>query len=407
MRILLVGLNFSPEFISTGKYTTEMAQHLAAAGHTVRVITTPPYYPEWRVWPGYRWWAYRRETLGSIEISRAPLWVPRRVNGLSRLLHYGSFALSSIPPLVRTLPWRPDWVLVVAPSLFSAPIPRLLARLTSGRTWLHIQDFEVEAAFRLGMLPGQRLLQPLAEAWERGLLSRFDRVSTISKRMLAHLHTKGVDSERAVLLPNWVDVKTIKPLSGPSPLRAELGIAPETRVILYSGNMGRKQGLEIVVQAAHLCRDEPDMLFVLCGDGVARAELESQSAGLASMRFLPLQPVERLNDLLNLADVHILPQRAGAADLVMPSKLTGMLASGKAVVATAAPGTELAEVIGQVGYLTPPEDPQKLAEALRGLAQDPAERQRLGALGRAYAETHLARQQVLDQLLTQLEHGQP
>ena len=212
MRILIYGINFSPELTGIGKYTGEMAAWLAARGHEVRVVTAPPYYPDWQVWTGFSGWRYQLadEAGGSLRVVRCPLWVPARPSGLTRLLHLASFALSSLPVLLWQWRWRPAVVFAVAPPLFCAPGAWLAARLAGGKAWLHIQDYEVDAAFDLGLLKGARLRR-MALAGERWLLRRFDRVSTISRRMLALAQAKGVAAGCLVLFPNWVDVLAIRP----------------------------------------------------------------------------------------------------------------------------------------------------------------------------------------------------
>jgi colanic acid biosynthesis glycosyl transferase WcaI len=233
----------------------------------------------------------------------------------------------------------------------------------------------------------------------------FDRVSNISERMLAKLLEKGVDQRRIVFFPNWVDMSLIRPLQEPNTLRAELGIAPATRVLLYSGNMGEKQGLEIVVHVARGFAEssENNALFLLCGEGVARDRLKSAAAGLPNVRFLPLQPLSRLNELLNLADVHLLPQRAAAEDLVMPSKLSAIMASGRPVVATAQVGSDLARASAEGGIVVPPGDAEGFATALRRLLDDEALRHRLGASGRAYALANWERDMVLQRAFDDLQ----
>jgi colanic acid biosynthesis glycosyl transferase WcaI len=398
VRILIYGINFSPELTGIGKYSGELAAWLSARGHEVRVVTAPPYYPDWRVGAGYAGWRYRREDMaGAVRVFRCPLWVPARPSGLKRLLHLASFALSSLPLVLWQAGWRPQVVLVVAPALFCAPGGWLAARLCGARAWLHIQDFEVDAAFGLGLLKGG-LLRRAVLAGERWLLRRFDRVSTISRRMLALLAEKGVPDERLVLFPNWVDLRGLQfDAGGVADLRAELGIAADAVIALYSGNMGAKQGLGILAKAATLLREDARLQFVFCGNGAGRADLMARCARLKNVRFLDLQPAERLGALLGMADIHLLPQRADAADLVMPSKLTGMLASGRPVVATAHAGTEVAEVVqgGGFGLVVPPEDAAAFAGAIAALAADPAQRALIGTAGRAYAEAYLDMDGVL------------
>jgi colanic acid biosynthesis glycosyl transferase WcaI len=408
VKILLYGLNFSPELTGIGKYTGEMAEWLAAQGHEVRVVTAPPYYPTWRVAEGYSGARYKvqdsRDKIqgnnsGGLVVYRCPLWVPARPSGLTRLLHLASFALASFPVMLRLAFWRPDVVLVVAPAFFCAPGAWLTARLCGAKAWLHIQDYEIDAAFDLGLLKGERLRR-FVEAMERWLLRRFDVVSTISQRMVERAVAKGVAPERAVFFRNWVELDAIAPgAAAASRYRAELAIPEDAIVALYSGNMGAKQGLEILSEAARRC---PQVQFVFCGNGAGRADLEAQCCSLTNVRMLDLQPAERLGELLTCADIHLLPQRADAADLVMPSKLTGMLASGRPVVATAHAGTEVAKIVEGCGIVVPPEDAAAFAEAIAMLANDAGRRSALGGAGRRYAEEHLGRGTVLGKFEAEL-----
>ncbi len=395
MRILIQCINFHPELISTGKYTADMAAYLACHGHEVHMITAPPYYPYWKVQRPYQAWAYSRETWQGVRVYRCPVWVPAELSNLKRILHLLSFTLSCLPVVFGQIFWKPQVVLCVVPTLFNAPVDLLAARFAGAKAWLHIQDFELDAALGLGMLPGKSRVHPWAAWMEFAILRGFDRVSTISEKMVSRTAGKGVPAERVSLFPNWVDTKQIHPLDGPNLLRAELGIPTEPVIVLYHGNMGRKQGLEILVEAAASLKSNPGILFVLCGDGATRRELELQAAGLPNVRFLDIQPEEKLNALVNMADIHILPQLAGAADLVMPSKLTSMLASGRAVIACADRDTEVWKVVQQVGRVVPPEDIHQLANSILELSGDPAERLRLGQAGRAFALRYLDRERIL------------
>jgi len=388
MKLLIYGLNFAPELTGIGKYTGELAAWLALQGHTVSVIAGPPYYPAWRIEDGYSAWRYRKESWQGVSITRSPLWIPARPGGLKRILHLASFAAASLPALAAHAFKRPDVIFVVAPALFCAPGAWIAARLCGARVWLHIQDYEVDAAFELGLLKGRRLRR-LVLALERWLLRRFDRVSTISGRMLDLARRKGVDSHRLASLPNWVDVDSVAGADGSRRYRSELGIPQDAVIALYAGNMGVKQGLEVLAHAARALADHPSLWFVFCGEGPQRDTLRTLCAGLPHVRFIGLQPAERLGELLCTADMHLLPQRANAADLVMPSKLGGMLASGRPVVCTASPDTELASVVAGRGIVVPPEDTEALARALNELASNPRRRTELGVAARDYARRHL------------------
>ena len=404
MKILLVSANFAPEPVGIGKYSGEMAEWLAAQGHEVRVVCAPPYYPAWRVDAAWRWPPYRHDTWRGVRVWRAPLWVPQRPSGLKRVLHLASFAIASLPCLLRQWPWRPEVVMVVAPALLCAPMGWLTARATGARAWLHVQDFEVDVALKMGLLR-QGPLRRLALGLESWLLRRFDTVSTISGRMHEHLLRKGVASDRARRFPNWADVRAIRPLTAPSAYRAELGLPDGARVALFSGSLSAKQGLDTVVQAARALAHRPDIVFVVCGQGAMREELEAAARELRQLRLLPLQPLERLGELLGLADAHLLPQSVEAEDLVLPSKLTNMLASGRPVIATCRAGTELAEVVGRCGLVVPPGDAPALARAIEALMDDPARREALGRQAREHAERHIDREAVLRSLETELLAG--
>ncbi len=398
MKILIYSANFAPEPTGIGKYSGEMAAWLAAQGHDVRVVAAPPYYPAWKLEAGYAWPPYRREKRQGVDVWRTPLWVPRAPGGLKRVLHLATFALSSLPVMLWQVLWRPDVVMTVAPFFLCAPAGWLTTRLSGAIAWLHMQDFEVDVAFQMGLLKGS-VLQSLVLGVERWMLSRFDVVSSISVCMLDKLRQKGVLEKRIYSFPNWVDIEHIYPLVEPSDYRKELGIEPDAKVVLFSGTLGSKQGLMVIPDVARRLAHRKNVIFVVCGDGVMKPQLEAASMGLGNIRFLPLQPFERLGQLLCLADIHLLPQSPEAADLVLPSKLSGMLASGRPVIATCREGTEIARVVSQCGLVVPPENAARLASAIEGLANDSAARRVLGETARRYAEVHLAREAVLGRLL--------
>lgn len=399
MKILVYGLNYAPEPVGIGKYTGELAPFLASRGHEVRVITAPPYFPGWRVSTAYQN-CFSLENREGVRVRRCPLWVPRRPNGLTRLLHLASFALSSLGPLLIQRAWRPDVVITVAPAFFCAPGALLLGRLCGHRTitWLHIQDFELDAAFELGLLKGW-LLRSLAESWERFTLRGFDRLSSISIAMVQKLRAKGVPPSRVQLLPNWVDLDLIRPQLGSArqdnPYRREFGISPDQLVLMYSGSMNKKQGLDLLVEVIRQLADLPHLVWLLAGEGPTKAELVAATQGLLNVHHLPLQPMERLNDWLNAADIHLLPQKAEAADLVLPSKLLGILASGRPVVASSPAGSELASLADQAGACVLPGDANAFEVALRQLITSPQRRAEFGHQARLLVEQRFEADAVL------------
>lgn len=393
MDILILGHNYAPEPIGIGPCTTGMAEALAASGHRVRVVCGQPSYPYWKVAEGFRRRRPRRSVEGGVSVLRLPLYVPRTPRGSRRILHHLSFAVQALVALLATLIGRrPDVVLAIAPSVFSTLVARLFAWIVRRPLWVHVQDFEVDMALATGQLAFGRAVRPLAHRLERAG-HRGDLVSSISPRMCARLIAQGNDPAAVVEFRNWAH-PAVRPLTTESFYRAEWQIE-RPFVALYSGNIAAKQGIEIVVAAARRLAHRDDLLFVICGDGTNRSALAAAAADCPNILFRDIQPPERLSELLGLATVHLLPQIAGAADLVLPSKLPNMLASGRPVVATAHAGTGLAEAVHGCGIVTAPHDPHAFAEAIARLIDDPDTRRMLGHAARRRAQERWDKDAIL------------
>jgi colanic acid biosynthesis glycosyl transferase WcaI len=400
VRILIYGINYSPELTGVGKYTTEMAEWLRERGHQVRVVTAHPYYPAWKVGAGYKGWSYGRESLRGIEVFRCPLWVPENPDGPRRLLHLLSFAVSSIPVMLRQIFWRPNVVFVFEPPLFCSPVALLTARLANAKAWLHIQDYEVEAFFGLGFSSGG-FVKKCAKAVEGWLMRRFDRVSSISKQMVARLTAFEVPQNRTSLFPNWVDTNLVRPTANGRSFRDEWGLSHDHKIVLYAGSMGNKQGLEMVLETANaLLKDHPEILFLLVGEGSSKGLLveRARNLGLRNVIFKPPQPPDDLPALLTLADAHLVVQKRGAGEAVMPSKLTGILAAGGTAIVTADEDTELGRLVIEnpgIAVLVPPENRARFQEALLAALANKGESTGINLVARKYAERHLATEVVL------------
>jgi colanic acid biosynthesis glycosyl transferase WcaI len=387
LRILLCGINYAPDLVGIAKFNTELCEALAAYGHEVRVVTAPSYYPAWKASPtSQRFWSYHSECRNGVLIRRAPIYVPAKPTGLKRLLHHGSFALSSaLPVAVEARRWRPQLMFSVAPSLVSSAVIATTARRIQSASWLHLQDFEIDAAFGLGLLKSDSLKSSMLKV-ERSILRSFDRVSSVSSRMLRRLGQKGVAPERLREFRNWVDTTAIKPGPRLTKFRNKLGLADNDVVALYSGSISKKQGLELIVAAAKELEQKCPMLkFVVCGEGPELLVLQSAAIALTNVHFLPIQSEDSFPELLNTADIHLLPQREEAADLVLPSKLGGMLASGRPTIAMATAGTGIADEVREAGLLVSPGNVTGLTEALCALVENSVLRASLGANARSSA----------------------
>jgi len=368
LRVLVYGMNHAPEPVGVGRYTADIVAELARRGHTVSVITTPPHYPHWDVRP---WRAqgfhnrYARETCDGVTIWRCPLVLRRPMRGAWRLLAPLSFAMASAPLVVwRILRDRPDLVVCVEPTLLAAPAALAAARLAGAPLALHVHDLEPETATGGGWTG--RYAGALVTRLAR-LRRHFDHVVTLSPAMAREITRNGVPADRIHVQPNWIDVRRIA--RGHDPARAaawrqEAGVGEGQRIVLCAGSINRKHAPLLLTEAARRLRHRDDLIFIIAGDGPLRPDLQTAAAGLGNVRFLPLQPEEALPALLQLADVHVMPLHPAWDGLALPSRLGGMLASGKLVVATGSADSELAQFLGAAAVLCPPHDVATLAAAI-------------------------------------------
>jgi len=399
--ILIIGLNYAPEMVGIGPYTATMAQSLVACGHRIRAIVGKPYYPQWQSYPGAKRGLWQSGEEAGVSITRCGHFIPAEPTGFKRIVHLASFALSALIPALKAAfapkEQRPELVICIAPALLSVPVAWLAAKLAGAKLWIHVQDFEVEAAFATGLVASKGLAARFARALEDRLLALADRVSTISPQMCARLAAKGIAAQRIVEIRNWADGSFLSDPANGAAYRAEWNIGTR-QVALYSGNIANKQGIEILIKAARLLADRQDICFIICGQGPHRARLAAMADGLPNVQIHNLQPAARMGELLALASVHLLPQIPGAADLVLPSKLTNMLASGRPVVATALPGTGLYDEVNGCGLTTPPGDAQALAGAVVQLCDDIAKRDVFGAEASIRASERWSRETIIDRL---------
>lgn len=369
-RILIYGLNFSPEPIGIGRYTGELAAYLAAQGDAIEVVAALPHYPGWKPHAPYRNGRYTKSVQHGIKVVRCPLLLHTSGRGIWRLLAPLSFAATSAPVVFwRILRSRPHTVVCVEPTLMAAPAAILAAKIVGARSILHVQDLEIDAAFNVGHLRGA-WLRNAAKAFERLMLRSFDVVVTISDRMGQRLTANGARPGSIRIIRNWVNTSKIKYLDGPNAFREQLKISERAFVVLYSGQIGPKQALDVLLEAASHCKDHADIQFVVAGDGPSKQPLIDTYGHLSNVNFLPIQPEEKLCELLNLADLHVITQAPNTADLVLPSKLGGMLASGRMVLVTADQGTELADLLTDAAIVVPPGDAQAIAAAIQQAARE-------------------------------------
>lgn len=397
MKILIYGLNYSPELTGIGKYSSELAEWLLKQGSQVRVITAPPYYPEWEIKSGYSAWQYKRENISGIDVLRVPIFVPKKPTTVTRLLHLISYSISSFPIVIKQIFWKPNIVIFIQPTLFASLAALFLAKFSGAKSIMHIQDYEIDAMFGLGMVKKGSLLRH-ARKIEYWLMSQFDVVSTISYSMIENAKQKGVPESKLVLFPNWADTEFVAPRTIDSELKAEWGFSSNDKIVLYAGNIGKKQGLELVLDAAEQFKNQPQIQFVIVGTGAHAEVLKNIAADkqLNNVYFKPLQPWARVPEMLAMADVHLVVQRRGAADAVLPSKLTNILSIGGHALVTAEKDTELgilADRFPGIYKCIAPEDSVLFTESLLNLIQE--DLREVNHVARDYAVQYLSKSHVL------------
>ncbi len=401
--LLLVSTNYAPEHTGIGPYATQLAEHWAARGADTHVLAGMPHYPSWRLDPEYAGFWRTTESRGGVTVHRRRHTVPARQTALRRALFEASLLAHQLaaPPRMP----RPHAVVAQMPSLAGAVAAARIARRHRVPFVPVVQDLMGAAAAQSGISGGDKAAAVAARA-ERYALGRADLVGVIHDSFRPRVEAMGVDPGRIRLVPNWSHVA--RPSRPRAETRARLGWPEDRQVVLHSGNMGLKQGLEVLVEAARL---DPGVDVVLMGDGNQRAALQECARDVPNLRFLPPAAEADFPDVLAAADVLAVSQRASVLDMSVPSKLTSYFAAGRPVIASVADEGGTADEVRRsgAGVLVPPEDPAALLKALKDLAADPEAADRLGARGPAYVDERLSRAAGLgrlDDLLAEaLEQG--
>lgn len=410
MKIIVYGLNYFSELTGVGKYTGEMCEWLANQGHEVRVICAPPYYPEWKVAKSYNALKYVKETINNVSVYRCPLFVPEKPVALTRLLHLLSFALTSFPVLLYQSFWKPQIIITIEPTSFCIPGALILAWLSGAKSVLHIQDFELDAMLGLSIAKNGLIYTALGKVVERWLMRRFDAVSTISYSMIESAALKMGKKDNLIYFPNWADIDFITP-SADRTVFCKLWKIPESSlIVLYAGNMGKKQGLEIILKVAHKFRAMENVLFVMVGTGVALDGLKKHAAQLklGNIRFFPLQPYNKLPNLMTFADVHLLVQRKKTDGCMLPSKLATIFSAGGTALITAQRDTELGVLCDKypgIAQRVEPENVETIYDALEKMLEciDVNSRS-FNNVVREYAEINLSKNRILRNYFDNLKY---
>jgi len=345
MRILVLSINYWPEETGIAPVVTWRSEYLASRGHEVTICTTFPYYPQWRVDEKYRGKFWQRETHKGVEVLRSWTWVPSRLSALKRILFEFSFLVDN---LFRAIPTKkPELLLVVSPPLGLAFTAKLLSRIWKIPYVYDVMDLQPDAAVELGMLRSGALLRGLYRL-EKSAYENASLISTLTEGMRQRIISKSIPENKVALFTVCADGDLFhvrSAIDGQS-FRRRHNLEGKF-LIVHSGNMGVKQGLEVILSTAELSRSRPEIVYLLVGDGAMRRELESQAAArnLTNVRFLPIQPREQFLEMLAAADISLITQQRSVADIVFPSKTATLMSAGCPLIASVNPESEVARVV--------------------------------------------------------------
>lgn len=387
MNILLLTLYFQPDISANAVVMTSLAEGLSKLGHRLTVVTSMPHYAGNRISSDYRNKLYVQESFNGLDVHRVYLYVPQeKKNLLGRILNYATFNILST--IVGTLAGKYDAVLVPSPPLTNGLAAFCISCARDVPYIYNVQDIYPDVAIRLGVLTAPRAIA-LFKAMERFVYDKAAVISVISEGFRQNLLAKGVPSDKVHIIPNFVDPSFVRPLPRHNRFSQEQHLN-DHYIVLFAGNVGLSQGLESVLRGAKLLSDWPKILFLIVGNGVARAGLmeQAEDMGLTNVRFLPFQPHEVVPELYATSDLCLVPLRRGIAEDSVPSKVYTIMAAGKPLVAAVDEGSDIWRLIHETGcgLLVPPEEPEALAQAVLAFYQDRARGEKMGLKGREVAK---------------------
>ncbi len=378
--------HFAPDTAPTGVVMTRIVEELVALGHTVHVVTSLPWYRAHRIESGWDGRLARTERTDWGSITRVHPFPGRdKSNLLRRALGFAAYSLLAGLFCLRAGGWfrRSGAVIAMSPPLTLGLTGWVASRLRRCPMVFNIQDIFPDAAVETGAISNRTIIAA-ARHLERVSYLAADAVTVLSDDLRDNVVAKTGAADTVHVIPNFVDTEAIVPADRATPYRAELGLG-DGPVVLYAGNVGFSQSLDLVLAAA---RELPDVTFLVNGNGAARPSLEAAAADTANVRFADYIEPERLSELLATGDVHVVPLRRGLGRVSVPSKTYSIMAAGRPVVASIDPGTAVPQILAESGggIAVDPDDAAAFTAAIRSLVDDPERARRLGTLGRAWVE---------------------
>ena len=395
-KLTIIGINYYPEDTAIGLYTSQLAEYFNDENIEVSILTGFPYYPSWEINEIYKnkSWFYQ-ENINGIQVFRYKQYVPKTPTFFKRIIHLLDFTFGTFINLFKIK--EADVVLCIVPFTSTIFLGKILSKLKKAKLWVHIQDFEFDAASDSDLIEKKAKTSVFFKTlfWiEEKLLKTADIRSTISLSMLRKLESKSFD-KRSVLLPNWVDVDNINPEQA----KTHRYLNSKAFKILYSGNIGEKQDWNFFLEFAKSVRLNLNIEIIIIGDGSKRAWLEKKIIDFNNVVLHSPVAYNELSDLLCSADLHILFQKVDVIDTVMPSKILAMMASQKPSLITGSLNSEVATIIekSKSGAYFYSKDLSKVTEFVESLEKDKILGKEYGINARKYVSEHFSKVEVLKQ----------
>jgi len=391
-KITIIGLNFHPEDTAIGLYTTQLAEYLSHNNFKVEVITGFPYYPSWKIAEAYKKKPnFFKETINNIDIIRYKQYVPKNPTFIKRILLLLDFTFGCYINSFKIK--QTDLVLTIVPFTSSVLIGNQIAKRNKAKHWVHIQDFEFDAAADTDLVGNKSKIFKFLFWIEKKLLNKANSISTISNAMLAKLQSKVSDNVSTHLLPNWVDVANINPEKA----KKHPFLKSDNFKILYSGNIGEKQDWNLFLEVVDKLKNEK-IDFIVVGSGSKKDWLIENINECSNVQYHPPVAYKELSDLLCSADLHILFQKNNVVDTVMPSKILGMMASAKPSIITGNLKSEVATVMrdSNSGLYIESSNIENVVNSILTFTNTPNS---MGENARNYVSTHFSSEQILSKFL--------
>lgn len=383
MKIQVLCPHFEPDSAPTGEFMSAIVNNLGEMGHELHVVTALPWYRNHAIEQGWEGSMIQVEQRSWGQIARVNPFPTDKTNIAARAAAFGAFTGIGLISAV-TDRFDPDVVFAMSPPLSLGLAGWVAAKRRGVPFVFNIQDVFPDVAIETGTISSPRVIKA-AKRLEKLVYDKADVVTVLSEEMQRNV--EGKTDSQTEIIPNFVDISTFEPQPKENSYRDEYGLNGK-RIVMYCGNVGFSQSIELLADAAREMSDIEDLVFVVNGGGSAIGEVHRRAEGLDNFRVIPYQPVERVPEVLAAADLHVIPLRQGLAWSSVPSKLYKILAVERPVIASVDEGTEVGRVVvdAGAGYSVPPDDAAPLVEALRKMLASDEQMAEMGSKGRAWVE---------------------